>query len=259
MSKIRIATAQSNICRDVQQNGDEICNLLTQASDCGAGLIHFPEGALSGYIQTQINHWDDVDWKELDIQLQKIAKAAQEKNIWVVVGSNYPTSAGLPHNSLFVISKSGTIVHRYDKRICSHTEMSGWYTPGTSPCMFDIQGFKFGLVLCIEIHFTEIFQEYERNGIDCILFSSYSKDPMFWTQAQGYAAGNNTWFSVSTPAMCSKELPGGVIGPDGSLLVRHTPSHHSDIVITDLDKSDPQFATALTKAKPWRKKIRSNL
>jgi len=45
-----IATAQSTISVDVNANGEEIRRLMREASGAAAQLIHFPEGALSGYV-----------------------------------------------------------------------------------------------------------------------------------------------------------------------------------------------------------------
>ncbi len=58
MSKrpITIATAQSYISADVRENGQEIRRLMQQARGEGAAIIHFPEGALSGYTKSQIKN-----------------------------------------------------------------------------------------------------------------------------------------------------------------------------------------------------------
>jgi predicted amidohydrolase len=56
-----------------------------------------------------------------------------------------------PHNSLYVVSDQGAVVERYDKRFLSHTEVRFLYTPGTRPVVFEVDGFRFGTVLCIEV------------------------------------------------------------------------------------------------------------
>ena len=52
--KLVLAIAQSVITVEVQANCQHICELMTQAGQTGARLIHFPEGGLSGYIKSQI-------------------------------------------------------------------------------------------------------------------------------------------------------------------------------------------------------------
>lgn len=258
MNKFRIGIAKNQPSANVEKNSEEICHLIRLAKQKGATLIHFPEGGLSGYVKAQIRSWDEVDWEQIYNQLDVVSKEAKANEIWVVIGCNHQLQEpNMPHNSLFIISDQGEIVNRYDKRFCSHSEINGWFTPGNKPCVFDIQGFKFGCALCIEIQFMEVFQEYEKLDVDCILFSAYSNDPMFWIQAQGYAASNNLWISVSTPSSCSEKLPGGLIGPDGNALIRHSSEDSPDIIIAELDKDDARLDIALSKAKPWRRLARS--
>jgi predicted amidohydrolase len=98
-----------------------------------------------------------------------------------------------------VISDKGEVIHRYDKRYCSNTEITNWYTPGTDSVYFDIDGFRFGCALCIEINFMEVFAQYQWVQADCILFSAYSEDSIYGIQAQGYAVTNNFGFLSRPP------------------------------------------------------------
>lgn len=252
----RIAIAQSEIVGDVRANGQHIRDLMAQAKDQGARLIHFPEGALSGYAGAQIDTWDDVDWHMVQSELQRIAECAGNLGLWTIVGSNHQLSPpSWPHNSLFIISDEGELVDRYDKRICSNTETTKWYVRGQKAVTFDINGFRFGCALCIEIQFMEVFLEYAEKDVDCILFSAYSNDPQFWSLSQAYAALNTCWLSVSAPAQCAQNLASGLIGPTGKMLDR---AQGTQLVISDLDRTDENFQIALTKAKPWRKKQRTS-
>src|SRR5262245_33872855 len=182
MSKrpIKIATAQSQISSDVRENGREIRRLMQQAQEEGATLVHFPEGAMSGYTKSQIKNWDHFEWDTLVHELQMVASLAGELGIWAVVGSSHRlTSPHRPHNSLYVISAEGKLLTRYDKQYCSHTEISAWYSPGREYCVFEVEGWRFGCALCVEIQFAELFQRYADLDVDCILFSSYSEVSMF--------------------------------------------------------------------------------
>jgi len=57
-------------------------------------------------------------------------------------------------------------------------------------------------------------------GIDCLLFSSQSGDPMFDVLAQGHAAANCYWISVSVARGEGQTMSSGVIGPDGYWIER---------------------------------------
>ena len=257
-SPLTIAIAQNQVVRDVRTNGAHIRTLMEQARDKGARLVHFSEGALSGYAKAQIANWKEVDWAVVRSELVSLQEAAQRLNMWVAVGCNHRlTAPNRPHNSLFIISDSGQIIGRYDKRYCSNSEITDWYAPGSEACVFEVDGFRFGCALCIEIQFLEVFADYERLNVDCVLFSCYADDAMFWIMSRGYAAANNYWVSVSTPAQCSAGLPSGIIGPDGQVLGRSNADGLPELLIATLDPGDPKLEVALAKARPWRRRART--
>lgn len=259
---LRIAAAQSEVTCDPVANGRDIRRLMALAAGQGTRLIHFPEGAASGYpggaeSKAALAGWN-IDWTGLRRELQLTADLARELRLWVVLGAAHAlTPPHRPHNSLYVISDTGALVGRYDKRLLSYNEDSGWYTPGAQPLVFEVDGFRFGCALCIEIQFPEVFLEYNALGVDCVIFSSFSEDPIFDVIARGYAAATNMWFSVSVPAACSVAMAAGVIGPHGYRLGSCPSDALSGIVCVDLDRHDPALDIALTKARPWRATARA--
>lgn len=82
-----------------------------------------------------------------------------------------------PYNSLYVISDRGKLITRYDERLLSNTKISFMYSPGTVPVTFEIDGFRFGCALGMEAHYPEIFMEYEKLNVDCVLFSTAGDGP----------------------------------------------------------------------------------
>jgi predicted amidohydrolase len=229
---------------------------MRQAAAAGARLLHCPEAALSGYAKAQIAHWDAVDWGTVQAELEALARLAARLGIWVVLGCNHRLGPPQhPSNSLYVISDRGEVAARYDKRICSHTELSGWYTPGTDPLVFEVDGIRFGCALCIEVCFPEIFAEYERLGVHCVLLSAYSEDPIHGVMARAHAATNSYWLSLATPAACSAWLPSAQIGPDGHGIGACAPGEPG-LTLCTIDPAAPEFEVALRRARPWRAEAR---
>src|SRR5206468_3811476 len=139
---------------DARENGRIVRESMREAAAAEVRLIQFPEGFLSGYAKEQIADWDDVDWPAVRDELEATAGLAADLGIWVVLGSAHPlTPPNRPHNSLYVISDQGRIVTRYDKRFCSNTEITRCYSPGFEPVTFDVDGYRFGLAICIEVNF----------------------------------------------------------------------------------------------------------
>ncbi len=254
---LRIAIAQSRIDRDIRANGREIRGLVRRAAAGGARLVQFPEGAASGYPKSEVTCWDEVDWPALREELEETAALAGTLGLWVVLGSAHPlTAPHRPHNSLYVISDTGALAGRYDKRRCSHTEITDWFSPGAAPLTFAVDGFSFGCAICIETVFPELFAEYEVLGVDAVLVSTYSRDPVFGALARGHAAATSLWIGLAIPAQCSQALPSSLIGPDGLVQAEAGRDGEPDLVFGTLDRGDPAFAIALEKARPWRRTAR---
>jgi predicted amidohydrolase len=254
----RIATAQSRITPDVRENGRRIRELMSTARSAGCRLVHFPEGALSGYVKSQIRDWGEVDWRALRDELDVILDHAARIGLWTVLGCNHRlTPPNRPHNSLYVISDTGALIGRYDKRLCSNAELSDWYTPGGEAFVFEVDGICFGAALCIEVQFPELFIDYGRRGVECALLSAYADDPMYGLLAQAHAATNNFWLSLSIPALPDNRLSAGLIGPDGYLLARAEANEAELLVYGEIDKDDPQFDIVINRARPWRAAARA--
>lgn len=245
----RMAVVQSRIESDIAANGAHIRSLIDAAAAQGARLALFPEGALSGYAKSEVLDWAEVDWVALDAELAALSVHAQKRGLLAVIGSAHAIPGRRPHNSLFVLP-SGP---RYDKRYISHTEVTGWYTPGTEPVVLQAGGFDFGMTICIEVQFPELFAGYERLGVDAVLHATYGVGPVGDVILQGHAATNCLWVAVATPANTA-EPPSGIIGPDGHWMVRCGAG--VDIAVAELDRADPRFDIALNKARPWRRNAR---
>ena len=252
---VRIAVAQTAIGTDPRANGLRVRTRMRRAAAQGARLVQFPEGALSGYANEQIHSWADVDWDTIGKEVDEIVALAGELGVWVVLGSAHAlTEPHRPHNSMYVISQDGSIADRYDKRICSNTEISQFYSPGFTPVTFEVDGVRFGVAVCIEVNFPELFAEYERAGVDCVLLSAYPVDSVFEIKARALAAINNYWIGLSAPAQTRTLFTSALIGPDGSSIAQVRPD--ADLVVGDLDPDDPAFRVSLHLARPWRAEAR---
>lgn len=253
---LAMATCQPTASSDPRANGAEVRRMLRVSAATGARLAHFPEGFLSGYAVADVAAWEDVDWVAVREELEDVAALAGELGIWVVLGSAHPlTPPHWPHNSLYVISDEGKLVDRYDKRKCSQTEVTRFYTPGFESVVFDVDGFRFGMAICIEINFPDLFADYDRLGVDCLLLSAYPVDSIFATKARAYAAIHNYWLSLSVPAQSTHLFHSGLIGPHGEVLAEV--GDEAGLVIGTLDRDDPALHVALDLAKPWRASART--
>ena len=113
---------------------------------------------------------------------------------------------------MYVISDRGELVTRYDERLLSNTKLSFMYTPGSGPVTFEVDGLRFGCAMGIEVHFPEVFAEYERLDVDGVLISTGPGQTgdgtaAFATEAQAHAATNSLWVSFAMAAQHSIAAP----------------------------------------------------
>ena len=270
---VRLAVAQTSACEDpgdtgrLRMSGREIRSLMHAAHDAGARLVHFPEGAICSpgkRIMSELGprdvgpaDWSRANWVVLREELDATRQLARDLGLWTVLGSVHQLSGShRPHNSLYVISGSGELETRYDERMLSHTKISYMYTPGSIPLTFVVDGVRFGLALGMEVHYPEIFVEYEGLDVDCVLFSTTGgtcNDAGFAAEALGHAASNTCWVSFALQAQNSPTAPSGIASPAGRWAAHCLDDGRPSIALADI-ATDPD-----NLARPWRRKARSGI
>lgn len=271
---IRMAVAQTSLFNDprdisaLRASGTEMRRLMREAHNAGARLLHLPEGTTcwpNKRIMSEIgpkeigpSDWKRFEWGALREELEATRRLAGELKLWTVFGSVHQLSSPhRPHNSLYVVSDRGELVTRYDERLLSNTKVSFMYSPGNKPITFEVDGLRFGCALGMEVHYPEVFVEYENFDVDCVLFSTAGETttdaPAFAAEALGHAASNTYWLSFSTLATQSLAAPSGIAAPDGQWAVKCPMNGNAAIAVADI-VPHPE-----TRARPWRRKARSDL
>lgn len=279
--RVRLAVAQSVIREDprdraaLRECGRDLRRLMREAHQAGARIVHFPEGAtcsphklamsVDGPDRVGRADWTRFAWDVLQEELTAIAQLARELKLWTVLGSVHRlTAPHRPHNSLYVISDQGEVATRYDERLLSNTKISYMYAPGSAPRTFEVDGVRFGCSLGMEVHFPEVFSEYEKLDVDCVLFSTTAAPTLkdsktFATEAQGLAAINSFWVSFAVPTQHSAIAPAGVISPAGEWLARCSGDGTPSLAIVDIDDSSEDVEIAVFRARPWRRTARAGV
>ena len=277
--RIRLAVAQTAPMEDprdaagLRAVGSQVREVMREAARAGARLVLFPEGAMCAPNKRVLSSlpdvvgpadWSRFEWGVLREELTAVAELAGELRLWTVLGSVHRlTPPNRPHNSLYVISDRGEVVSRYDERLLSKTKVTHMYAPGATPVTFDVDGVRFGCLLGIEVHYPELFAEYERQGVDCVLFATTgpvpSAEASFATEAQGLAAVNSMWVAFATSAGLGPAMTSGLIGPHGTWSARCAASTASAVVVAEIDDGAAEVEIAVRYARPWRREARSGM
>ncbi|OLP52902.1 amidohydrolase [Rhizobium rhizosphaerae] len=250
----------------LRASGAEMRDLMNKARLEGARLLHFPEGTLCspnkrimsslGRREIGPSDWSRCNWDAFRTEIEAIRALAGQLKLWTVFGAAHRLSEPhRPHNSLYVISDRGDLVTRYDERLLSNTKISFMYSPGKRPVTFEVDGFRFGCSLGMELHYPEVFIDYEQRDVDCVLFSTTGESPQtaFAAEALGHAASNSYWLSFSAHTPQSIVMPSGIADPAGQWAARCPHSEHAVLAMAHIT-IDPD-----SPAKPWRRKARSGL
>jgi predicted amidohydrolase len=169
-----------------------------------------------------------------------VAASAAELGLWTIVGAPHRLSDGRrPHNSLFVFSDRGELVTRYDKRRVSSAEAAHLYTPGSEPVVFDVDGFRLGALLCLEILFPDLVVEYAAMDVDAVLVSS-APSPAFGLLARAHAVMNVVPVSLAVAAQPdgATGAPSGICTLDG--WIGRLSDGSPGLVVANVPRGDPE-------------------
>jgi predicted amidohydrolase len=206
--------------------GDRIVDAIARSAEGGARIAAFPENALAAPHKRHVSRsapdldeadWTKVDWAALRHELDRVAAAARQHHIAVVLGAIHELGQDRrPHNCLYVISDTGQLVTRYDKRRLSTTEITYLYTPGTEPVLVELAGLRIGFVIGLEVLFPDLFTAYADDGADLVIAASHGGG-IFEQLARSYAVVNVMPVALVIPPFSSEASHTGVYGVNGPI------------------------------------------
>ncbi|MGH8093651.1 MAG: nitrilase-related carbon-nitrogen hydrolase [Chthoniobacterales bacterium] len=153
---MRIAAAQI-VCSlgDPAANLRKIRGFAVRAKEAGAELVLFPEMSDTGYamrvIREQARRWSEGAVPEL----QSIARTLS----LAIISGVSEKDAGEIYNSQVVIDATGAIVAKYRKtHLFAPIEEDKYCAPGHELVSVALGPFKFGLTICYDLRFPEIYR-----------------------------------------------------------------------------------------------------
>jgi len=106
---------------------------------------------------------------------ERFQKVAQKRGIWVAVGMlERSADANRPYNTIAIIGPRGEL-HRYRKTHLWDTGNEPWretklFTPGEELGLFEIEGWKVGVMTCADGFFPEVPRTLSLRGAEVILY-----------------------------------------------------------------------------------------
>lgn len=169
---MKIAAVQmSAVPGDVTGNLESIRLWTRAGAKAGCRLLLFPETSDLGYDLPVIASHGGKHWPLVQDVLSELAR---EHSMALVCGVCLPEPGGLS-NALAAFGPDGQILALYRKiHLFSNADADETriFTPGNEIVCFDLDGIRFGLSICYDLRFPELFRVQALRGCQVLLVAS---------------------------------------------------------------------------------------
>lgn len=247
---------------------------IHEAGERGADLVLLPEEPEVVAGKTAGEHC--LEEHPLFVSYQE---ASRQSHIGVV-GSVSAKAGGGYANTGFLLNRKGELVGTYFKKHPAPSEEAIiTEEPNGDPFpVFDFEGVKLGIAICMDIHFPEMFRIYGLKGADLVcvptMYLDYTGD-MLESLEKARAIDSQMYFALSryfdAPFLAGKNMGyAKVIAPDGRVIA--STGHQAGVTLAEFDpkwrmpfwnegyeatlremfdgRRKPEYYTALTEENP---------
>lgn len=144
-------------------------------------------------------------------------------------------------NTGFLLDRAGALLGIYRKKHPAPTEEEIFAEQDDPFPVFDYEGVKLGIAICMDIHFGEMFRIYGLKGADLVcvptMYLDYTGD-MLESLEKARAIDNGMYFALSRyitkPFLAGRNMGyAKVIAPDGRVIV--STAHKDGVAIAEFD------------------------
>lgn len=169
MENIKIATAQfENASGDKEKNLSIIENLTERAAIMGADVVAFHECSITGYSHarhlSREELWDLAEPVPDGPSVQKLIDIARASDIAVLAGLFEQGTDGNIYKAYVCVTRDG-LVAKYRKM---HPFINPHIMPGNEYVVFDLYGWKCGILICYDNNIIENVRATTLLGADII-------------------------------------------------------------------------------------------
>ena len=198
--EIKIAMLQmSSVIGDVEANIKKTANIIKNNLPNDTDVLVLPEVWTCGwscdkFIQTAQN----LDGKIIKF----LSKTAKDYNINIIGGSFIEKKDGKYFNTCPVVDRNGRLVTTYSKNhLYSYygCDEGKYITKGDNPVMVNLDGVNYGLTICYDIRFPEIYRAYRKADADILINCAAwgSNKPIPWEMMTKSRAIENQCYMVA--------------------------------------------------------------
>ncbi|OKS85049.1 carbon-nitrogen hydrolase family protein [Mucilaginibacter polytrichastri] len=249
---MKIALASPPFPKSINDGLYWVDKLTKEAADQGAEIICFPESYIPGYPATEFTIETHAQEK-LEIALKRICEIAKQHQLAIIIPMDWETGEGI-FNVAFVVSALGEILGYQTKNQLDPTEDNRWM-PGKERHLFEVNGLKFGIVICHEgFRYPETTRWAARHGAQIVFHPHFAgsnssgvkptqwgapENPYYEKAMMMRSIENTIYFASSNYATDFPESATSMIDPDGKCIA-YQPYGKIGVLVTEID---PALAT----------------
>lgn len=244
---MKVAIASPPYPKSIEDGLSQVEKMVKEAAEQHAEIICFPESYIPGY-PTEEFEVEISSPGKLQAALDKARKIAAENNIAIILPMDWYSPQGVL-NVAQVISNTGEVLGYQAKTQLDPTEDDTWI-PGTERHVFEVNGVKFGIVICHEgFRYPELVRWAARRDAKIVFHPHFggsdsqgdlltewgNKGNPYYEKAMMLRALENTiYFASSNYATLYPESASSLIGPDGQCIA-HQLYGEPGILVAEID------------------------
>ena len=190
----------SSVLGDVDANIKKVEEIVQASLDASVDVLVLPEVWTVGWACDRFcDSAEEISDSKVISFLSRLAKLY---HINIIGGSFIEKIGDKYFNTCPVIDKSGNLIASYSKNhLFSYygCDEGKYISVGNSPVLVELDGVKFGLTICYDIRFPEIYRAYRCAGADVLVNCAAwgSKKPIPWEVMTKSRAVENQSYMVA--------------------------------------------------------------
>ena len=250
-SRFPLAVCQLRTETDYDVTMEKTAAMIHEAAVSGASVVVLPEMFSCPYSREYFHAAAKRGHSDVCRQL---AGFARDNRVILVGGSVPEAENGLLYNTAFVYDESGGLLARHRKIHLFDVDLPGMhfheshtFTPGKDITVFDTRFGRFGLAICFDVRFPELFRAMARRGAELICLPAQfnmTTGPAHWEATMRMRAVDNEVFFVAAAAARYKGFSyecwghSMIIDPYGTALAAADETEQIILAELDLNRID---------------------
>lgn len=223
MDQLRIGIVQMNsVESNKEENVRKALSEIDQATEAGAQLVLLPE-----FFNTEFfpQYWDykylNYAETDRDSTITAISRKTRERQVYTIATIFELEGAGVYFDTAVILGPDGNVVGKYRKTHPASTRSleSIYFKRGSRLAVWDILGWKMGLLICYDLFHPEVARTLAVLGAEVILAPfAHIAEPIWLKMLATRAYENGVYLAVCNKVGREGSAPWAVFGGQSAIV-----------------------------------------